>query len=159
MRVLLMCAVGLLSSVATAQYPTKPVRLIVPFPPGGGTDLLARAIAERAAAEWGQPVVVDNRPGGGTVIGTEIVAKAAPDGYTLVMASFAHAANVSLLPKLPFDPVADFTAIGMVAFAPHLLLVNPKVEASDVAALIALAKRRPGRLTFASFGNGTSAHL
>jgi tripartite-type tricarboxylate transporter receptor subunit TctC len=149
------------ASLAWAQvYPSKPIRLVVPFPAGGTTDILARAVAQRLTDDWGQPVVVDNRPGAGGNIGTELVAKAAPDGYTLEMGTVGtHAINASIYSKLPYDPVRDFAPVILVAGVPNVLVVNPAVPATSVQELIAYAKANPGKLNFASPGNGTSGHL
>jgi tripartite-type tricarboxylate transporter receptor subunit TctC len=141
-------------------YPTKPVRLVVPFPAGGTTDILARAVAQKLSEAWGQSVVVDNRPGAGGNIGSELVAKAAPDGYTLLMGTVGtHAINPSLYAKMPYDHVKDFTPVILVAGVPNVLVVNPAVPAQTVAELIAYAKANPGKLNFASSGSGTSIHL
>src|SRR5438105_6508985 len=145
---------------AQTTYPTKPVRLVVPFPAGGTTDILARAVAHKLSESWGQQVIVDNRPGAGGNIGTELVAKSAPDGYTLLMGTVGtHAINASLYEKLPFDPVKDFAPIVLVAGVPNVLVVNATVPAQSVAELIAYAKANPGKLNFASSGSGTSIHL
>lgn len=151
----------LAASVALAQgYPNKPVRMVVPFPPGGTTDILARAVGQKLSEAWGSQVIIDNRPGAGGNIGTDIVAKAAPDGYTLLMATVGtHAINGSLYAKLPFDPVKDFAPVTLVASVPNVLVVHPSLPATSVKELIALAKSKPGELTFASSGNGTSIHL
>lgn len=143
------------------RYPVRPVRMVVPFPPGGSTDIMARVIAQKLGESLGQQVVVDNRSGGaGGIIGTDLAAKAAPDGYTLlVTTSITHTAGASLHSKLPFDPVRDFAPITMAASAPLMLVVHPGVPAKTVKELIALAKARPGQLNYASFGTGTSGHL
>jgi len=160
---LLMClAAGLIAgTAATAQnFPTRPVTLIVPFPPGGGTDILARPFADALSRKWGQPVVVENKAGAGGSIGTEAAARAAPDGYTLVLGTVGtHAINQSLYSKLPYDGDRDFEAITLVANTPNILVVNPQVEARSVAQLIAYAKENPGKLNYASPGNGTPPHL
>lgn len=155
---LLLCFV---TSFAYAQsYPNKPVRMVVPFPPGGTTDILARAVGQKLSESWGQLVVIDNRPGAGGNIGTDIVAKSAPDGYTLLMGTVGtHSINASLYGKLPFDPIKDFAPVTLVASVPNVLVVNTTVDAKSVKELIALAKSKPGQLTFASSGNGTSIHL
>ncbi len=141
-------------------YPTKPIRLVVPFPPGGATDILARAVAQKLTETWGQTVVVDNRPGAGGNIGSELVAKAAPDGYTLEMGTVGtHAINASLYAKMPYDHVKDFAPVILVAGVPNVLVVNPAVPVNSVQELIAYAKANPGKLNFASSGNGTSIHL
>ena len=146
------------AGAAAQPYPAKPVRLIVPFPAGGIADIYGRLIGARVGEAWGQPVVVENRTGAGGNIGADLVAKAAPDGYTLVMGSIGtHAVNVSLFSKLPYDPVRDFAPIALVLEAEGLLVVHPSVPAQSVAELIALAKARP--LTFASAGMGTASHL
>lgn len=142
-----------------ASYPNKPLRFVVPFPPGGGTDLIARTIGQRLTELWGQAVVIDNRPGAGTNIGTELVAKSPPDGYTLLLASFGHGANISLYRNLPFHPLTSFEMVTLVVTSPNLLVVHPSVPARSVKELIALAKASPGKLNYASFGGGTSAHL
>jgi tripartite-type tricarboxylate transporter receptor subunit TctC len=141
-------------------YPTKPIRLVVPFPPGGATDILARAVAQKLTEAWGQSVVVDNRPGAGGNIGSELVAKAAPDGYTLEMGTVGtHAINASLYAKMPYDHVKDFAPVILVAAVPNVLVVNPAVPVNSVQELIAYAKANPGKLNFASSGSGTSIHL
>jgi tripartite-type tricarboxylate transporter receptor subunit TctC len=147
--------------LACAQtYPTKPIRLVVPFPPGGATDILARDVAQKLTEAWGQSVIVDNRPGAGGNIGSELVAKSAPDGYTLEMGTVGtHAINASLYAKMPYDHVKDFVPVILVAGVPNVLVVTPSLPANSVAELIAYAKANPGKLNFASSGNGTSIHL
>ncbi len=148
------------SAEAQSSYPNRPVRLVVPFPAGGTTDILARAVAQKLSETLGQQVIVDNRPGAGGNIGSELVARSAPDGYTLLMGTVGtHAINVSLYPKLPYDPVKDFTPIVLVAGVPNVLVVNPSLPARSVAELIAYAKANHGKLNFASSGSGTSIHL
>lgn len=149
------------TSVACAQgYPSKPVRMVVPFPPGGTTDILARAVGQKLSEAWNQQVIIDNRPGAGGNIGTDIVAKAPADGYTLLMGTVGtQAINASLYAKLPYDPVKDFAPVTLVASVPNVLVVNATIPAKSVKELIALAKAKPGQLTFASSGNGTSIHL
>ena len=144
---------------AIAQtYPTRPLRLIVPYAPGGGTDILARALAPRVSEALGQSLVVENRPGAGGNIGADAVAKAAPDGYTLLMGANTIAINAGL-GKLPFDPVRDFTPVIMLASAPMLLVVHPGVNARSASELVALARANPGNLNFSNPGNGTPQHL
>ena len=154
-------AVLTMAGPAGAQdYPTKPIRLVVPFAAGGATDVLARLVGERLTASLGQQVVVDNRPGAGGNIGSDIVARAEPDGYTILMGAVGtHAINPSLYPKMPYDPVKDFAPVTLVASVPNVLVVNPEVPANSVQELIDLAKAKPGELNFASSGNGTSIHL
>jgi tripartite-type tricarboxylate transporter receptor subunit TctC len=154
-------ALGLLAGGAQAQtYPSKPIRLVVPFPPGGTTDILARTVGQKMTENWGQPVVIDNRPGAGGNIGSDLVAKAAPDGYTLLMATIStHAINVSLYKKLPFDSVRDFAPVSRIGTLPNILIVHPSVPVKSVKELIELAKSKPGELNFASSGVGTSLHL
>jgi tripartite-type tricarboxylate transporter receptor subunit TctC len=143
-----------------APFPAKPVRLIVPFTPGGSTDILARAIGQKLAETWGQSVIIDNRPGAGGSIGMEMAAKAAPDGYTLVMGHVGTlAANPALYPKLPYDPVKDFAPITLIAMVPNVLVVGPAVPSQNVRELVALAKSKPGKLDYGSGGNGSAAHL
>jgi len=142
-----------------AAYPDKPVRMVVPFPPGGGTDVVARAIALKLTEQWGQSVVVDNRPGAASMVGTEMLARAVPDGYTLGFVSMSHTINPSIYKKLPFDPIADFSPVALAATAPNVLVVNPGVGAKSVAELVQIAKARPGKLNFPSSGNGGVSHL
>ena len=145
--------------LAPAQsYPVKPLRLVVPLAPGGGGDLVARMIAQKVSEQIGQQVVVDNRPGGSTIIGTELVARAAPDGYTLVMATSSHGINPSLY-KLPFDPVKDFTGIAFIATSPLMLTVHPNVPAKTLKELIAVAQANPGKLNYGSSGSASIVHL
>ncbi len=145
---------------AAQPYPAKPIRIIVPFPAGGIADLYARLIGAQLGQTWGQPVVVENRTGAGGNIGADAVAKSAPDGYTLAMGSFGtHAVNVSLFAKMPYDPVRDFAPIALVLEAEGLLVVHPSVPANSVPELIALARAKPGALSFASAGMGTASHL
>jgi tripartite-type tricarboxylate transporter receptor subunit TctC len=163
LAILLGSSAGLLrvAGDAFAQgYPAKPIRIVVPFTPGGTTDVLARAIGQKLTASWTQPVVVDNRPGAAGNIGSEVVAKAAPDGYTLLMGTVStHGINPGLYSKLPYDPVKDFAPVTLVAKVPNILVLHPSVPASSVTELIAHAKAKPGQLNFASSGNGTSIHL
>jgi len=147
-------------AAAQAPYPVKSIRFIVPFPVGGIADIFARVIGQKFNEAWGQPVVVDNRTGAGGNIGAEIVAKSPPDGYTLVMGSIGtHAVNVSLFRKLAFDPIRDFAPVALVMEADGLLVLHPSVPVKTVKELIALAKARPGQLSYASAGNGTASHL
>ena len=153
-------AFAAIAGAQTPSYPTKPIRLVVPFPAGGATDILARAVAQKLTEAWGQAVVVDNRPGAGGNIGSELVAKAAPDGYTLEMGTVGtHAINASLYAKMPYDHVKDFAPVILVAGVPNVLVVNPSVPANSVQELVAYAKANPGKLNFASSGSGTSIHL
>ena len=157
---LLAIALAFSAGATLAQnYPNKTVRVIVPFPAGGSTDIVGRTVAQKLSERWGQPVVVDNRAGGGTVIGTDIVAKAAPDGYTLLVTPAPFTINPSLLAKLPYDALADFAPITLINTTPLVLVVNPGVPARSVKELIALAKARPGQLNFGSSGTGGSNHL
>ena len=152
---------GVSGGVAHAEaYPSKPITMIVPFPAGGTTDILARAIGQELFKTLGQQVIVDNRPGAGGNIGSALVAKAAPDGYTLLMGTVGtHAINASLYAKMPYDTVKDFAPITQVAAVPNILVVNPTLPVKSVKELIAYAKANPGKLNFASSGNGTSIHL
>ena len=152
-------ATTLAATSALAAYPEKPVRLVVPFAPGGGTDLIARTLGVGMSAELGQQVIIDNKPGAGTIIGTDTVAKSAPDGYTMVIASFAHAVNPSLVAKLPYAADKAFTPITLIGRGPNVLVVRADSPYKSVADIVAAAKGKPGKLTFASQGNGTSAHL
>jgi tripartite-type tricarboxylate transporter receptor subunit TctC len=141
-------------------YPTKPIRLVVTFPPGGSTDITARALAVKMSERLEQPIVIDNRPGAGGNIGLDIVAKASPDGYTLgVGAAGALAVNVSLYPKMPFDPLRDFVPVGLVAMIPFVLVASPSIAAASLSEMLALAKAKPGSLSIGHGGNGTAMHL
>jgi tripartite-type tricarboxylate transporter receptor subunit TctC len=140
-------------------FPSKPVRIVVPFPPAGLNDVVARNLATRLSERWGQPVVVENRPGGGTIIGSELVAKAAPDGYTLLLTSVAHAINPSVYKSMPYDIQKSFAPIALVAASPFLLVIRPTLPARTVAEFVAFARTQPGRLTYSSTGAGGSSHL
>jgi tripartite-type tricarboxylate transporter receptor subunit TctC len=156
----IVAGLALIAPAKAQDYPSKPIRLVVPFAAGGATDVLARLVGERLTATLGQQVVVDNRPGAGGNIGSDIVARAEPDGYTILMGAVGtHAINPSLYPKMPYDPVKDFAPVTLVASVPNVLVVNPEVPANSVQELIDLAKAKPGELNFASSGNGTSIHL
>ncbi|MFC5523184.1 Bug family tripartite tricarboxylate transporter substrate binding protein [Polaromonas jejuensis] len=151
---------GLASSVAFAQaWPAKPIILIVPFPAGGTTDLLARAVGLELSKSLGQPVVVESRPGAGATLGADFVAKSKADGYTLLMGAVHHTIATSVYRKLPYDFQKDFAPISTVALVPNVLVVNPNVPAKNVKELLALAKAEPGKLTYGSNGNGTGQHL
>ena len=140
-------------------YPSRPVKIVVPFSAGGPADVYARFLAERLQGAMGQPFVVENRPGGGSVIGTDIVAKSAPDGYTLLLMSNTHTINESLMPSKPFVLMRDFTAVAPINYSDLVLVVNPAVPAKTLAELIALAKAQPGKLNYASSGPGTPYHM
>jgi tripartite-type tricarboxylate transporter receptor subunit TctC len=145
---------------ALAQaYPTRPIRLISPYTPGGGNDTLARAIAPKLGESLGQQVVVENRPGANTIIGSDLVAKSPPDGYTLVLVPSSHAINTSLYPKLPYDAIKDFAPITLIGSGPLIVVTHPSLPANGIKDLIALARARPGQLTYGSAGNGGSGHL
>jgi tripartite-type tricarboxylate transporter receptor subunit TctC len=147
------------TSTFAQSYPVKPVRMIVPYAPGGGVDIIARATAQELAKRVNQPVVVENRTGAGGNVGSDAVAKAAPDGYTLLMASPANTINSSLYAKMPYDPLRDLAAIALIAQVPAVLLANRSLPVQNVKQLVALAKARPGALTFGSGGSGTTEHL
>jgi tripartite-type tricarboxylate transporter receptor subunit TctC len=140
------------------QYPSKPIRIVAPFPASGTADFLARLLADKLNQKWGQPVVVDNRSGAGGIIGTDIVAKAARDGYTLLMSAIGHAANPTLYQKLPYDTLKDFAPIVLVADVPLLVVVNPKVNVNSVKDVLTLARSKPGYFNFAAGGVGASSH-
>jgi tripartite-type tricarboxylate transporter receptor subunit TctC len=147
------------TAVSAADWPARPVRIVLPFAAGGGGDQLTRALAQKLSEAWGQPVVVENRPGAGATLGTDAVAKAPADGYTLLLAAGTITLGPAAYPKLPYDTVRDFAPITMVAHSPYVLVVNPAVKASSFDELLRLARAEPGRLNFASGGNGTLAHL
>ncbi len=157
-------AIGVaLPAPAEAQgqnYPSRPIRFVVSFPPGGVSDRLGRLLSQHMQESWGQPVVVENRPGGSGFIASQAVATAAPDGHTLLLGNInTHAINSALFQKLPYDPVKDFAPISLLVSVPNLLLVHPSVQASSAQELVALARARPGSLTYASAGSGTSTHM
>ena len=154
-------SIVLLASAATqAQtFPTKPIRIIIGFPPGGATDIAARAVAQKLTEGFGQQVIVDNRPGAASNIGAEAAARAAPDGYTLFQGSVSTSINPSLYSKLAYDPLRDFAALALVANTPFLLVTHPSVPVSNVKELIAFVKARPGQLNYATAGAGSGAHL
>jgi len=163
----LRCCIGMAACVAAfgltpaaqAQYPAKPVRLIVPFPPGGGTDAMARVLAPKLGEGLGQQVVIDNRGGAGATIGTEIAARSPPDGYTLLLMTVTNAVGMGLYPNLKYDLVRDFAPVTRLATTPHVLVVHPSVPVKTVKDLIALAKARPAQLVYSSSGSGSVSHL
>ncbi len=158
-RSLLIVAI-LVNGTAGAQlYPAKPVRMLVPFPPGGGTDYIARLLGRDLSEIWGQTVLIENRPGASMMIASEIVAKAPPDGYTIIMSSSNHTINPSLYSKIPYDTVKDFAAVTQVATSPFVLVTHPSLPVKSVKELIALARARKGQLTYASSGTGSVVHL
>ena len=146
-------------AVHAQDYPTKPIRFIVPQPPGGPTDTVARMVGQKLAEKWGQPVIIENRPGGGSNIATDLVAKSAPDGYTLVVATVQHIVNQFIYNSLPFDPVKDFAPVTLISKAHIVLVVNPELPVKTLPELIALAKQKPGKLPWAFAGNGSTGHL
>jgi tripartite-type tricarboxylate transporter receptor subunit TctC len=144
---------------ASALYPDRLIRIVVPFAPGGGTDVIARTLAQEMAKDLGVSVIIENKPGAGTIIGTQAVAASEPDGYTLLMATFSHAVNISLSAKLPYDPHRDFAPVALVARSFNFVVVNPKSAINSIADLIAAAKADPDKLSYGTYGTGTSAHL
>jgi tripartite-type tricarboxylate transporter receptor subunit TctC len=153
------CLLGAACAFGQSAYPSKPIRLILPFPPGGSTDIVARLIGQKLTETWGQPVLVDNRPGAGGNVAAEAAARAAPDGYTLFQVNVANAIGATLYPKLNYDLVASFTPVIQLATTPYVLLAHPAVPAKTTKELIALAKARPGQLNYASAGGGSATHL
>nr|WP_231907075.1 tripartite tricarboxylate transporter substrate binding protein [Cupriavidus sp. D384] len=152
----------MLAAVPAAQaqaWPNKPIRMVVPYPPGGPTDIVARVVGQKLSERLGQPIVVDNRPGAGGNIGADAVAKSAPDGYTMLVATTAHAINMTLFAKPGYNTRTDFAPVSMLTSGPLVLVTAPSTPASNVAELIAMAKANPGKVTFASSGNGQSTHL
>ena len=145
---------------AQPAYPNKPIRFIVPYPPGSGTDIAARLLGQKLSEAWGQPVLVENRPSAGAIVGVDAIAKAAPDGYTIGIADTGPLAlNPALYPKLPYDPVRDLAPVTLIATLPFILVVNPAFPATSVPELLALARSRPGQINYASIGNGSAVHL
>lgn len=159
LKVAAMCVMAGGATAQAQTYPARPVRVIVPFAPGGGTDLIARALAQKLAEAWGQQVLVDNRAGGGTLIGSEMVAKSAPDGHTLLLTANPHTTNPALHAKLPYDTLRDFASIMQIASSPLVLTVHPSLPVRSVRELIALARRQPGQLSYGTSGNGGPQHL
>ena len=147
------------SSAAAQTYPTKPVRMLVPFPPGGGTDFVARILGQRLTEMWGQQVIVDNRPGASMMIASEMVAKAPPDGYTIIMSSSNHTINPSLYSKIPYDTLGDFAPVTLVGTSPFVLVVHPTLPVKSVKELINLARSRKGQIAYASSGTGGPQQL
>ena len=147
------------AAIAQSSYPTKPIRFIVPYPPGGGTDIVARLIAPRIAHGLGQAVVVDNRPGASTIIGTELLAKAAPDGYTIGLITDSHAMNPAFFKQLPYDSQKDFQPITRLVFVPLVLIVHPSLQVKSIQELLGSSKARAGKINYASIGNGTPHYL
>lgn len=157
---LLAAAMTVVPAQAAAQtYPTKPVRLMVPFVPGGNTDIIARVVAPEMSKALGQQLVIENRGGGGSTIGTEVVAKSPPDGYTLLLVSAAHVINPAMIKKLPYDSIRDFAPISVVADVPTAFAIHPTLPVKNVKEFIALAKARPGQLNYSTAGRGTVGHL
>ena len=147
------------SAAAAQEYPTRPIRIIVPFAAGGPGDVQMRLIGQKLVEAWGQPVLVDNRGGANSIIGTEVVAKAAPDGYTLGMMTAGFAVNVTLYPKLPYDPLKDLAPLTLATKGPAMVVVHPSLPAKNIKELIAVARTRPGQIVFASAGTGAPSHL
>jgi tripartite-type tricarboxylate transporter receptor subunit TctC len=156
---LALAACALLYGPALAAYPDRLIRIVVPFAPGGGTDVVARTLAQEMAKDLGVSVIIENKPGAGTIIGTQSVATSAPDGYTLLMGTFANAVNPSLQAKLPYDAHNDFAAVALVARSFNIVVVNPASPIKSIADLIAAAKAEPDKLSYGTYGTGTSAHL
>lgn len=159
MRKMLAVALFLAATAQAASYPGRPVRLIVPYPPGGATDVIGRGLALKLGDRFGQQVVTDNRGGGGQIIGTDLVAKAAPDGYTLLLPSVTHAINPGLHARLPYDSVRDFAPVTLIGNGPNVLVTHPSVTARSLAELTTLLKAHPDKYNYASSGNGSGGHL
>jgi tripartite-type tricarboxylate transporter receptor subunit TctC len=155
----LAACVALTNGAARAAYPDRIIKIVVPFAPGGGTDVVARTLAQELSKDLGETVIIENKPGAGTIIGTQAVATAAPDGYTLLMGTFANAVNPGLYAKLPYDQHRDLTAVALVARSFSLVVVNPKSDIKSIKDLIAAAKADPDKLSYGTYGTGTSAHL
>ena len=144
---------------AQSSYPSKPIRIVVPYPPGGFNDTLGRTLAAKFTESWGQPAIVENKPGANTLIGSDFVAKSAPDGYTLLIVAFPFAVTPSLIKNMPYDTMKDFAPVVLAAQSPNILVVNPGLPVKSVGELIALAKSKPDGLSYASTGNGSSNHI
>ena len=155
----LVCALGANAQSAAERYPDKPIKIIVPFAPGGSVDVLARVVGQKLQDSWGQPVVVESRPGASTLIGTTAAAKAPPDGYTLIISVSNHTTNPAMREKMPYDTLKDFRPISLMARTPVVVYANPQFPANDLTALVALAKAKPGTVTFGSAGTGSMTHL
>ena len=153
------CALAPTIAHAQADYPSRPIRLVIPFPPGGGTDFVSRTVGTKLGEMTGWTIVLENRPGAGGNLGAEITAKSPADGYTVLFTTNSMAVNVSLYPKLNYDPVKDFVPVALFATSPNLLLVHPTLPVGSVRELVALARKRPGQLSFGSSGTGTSPYL
>lgn len=151
--------IGVFAQSAAGNYPSRPVKIVVPFGPGGFTDVTARVLAQKLTVAMGQSFVIENKPGAGSIIGTEFVAKAPADGYTLVIVSSTHVISPSIYKKIPYDPLKSFAPISKLVDSPYVLLVNPKVPARNVQEFVALAKSKPGTIHYASSGNGSAQHL
>ena len=158
-RWLLLALASIPFSAAAQNFPARPVRIVIPYPPAGGVDSLVRSLSATVSASMGQQLIIDTRPGGSSIIGTEVVAKSAPDGYTLLVSDSAFLINPALFKKMPFDTLKDFTGVSMLAYAPVILVIHPSVPAKSLKELLALAKAKPGALVYASGGNGTSTHI
>ncbi len=156
---LLALALSGIAATGYAQYPSKPIKMIVTYPPGGGADTMARIIAPRLTESLGQPIIIENRAGASGQIGADLVAKSAPDGYTIMLDATAYSVNPSLYPKMPYDPLKDLTPITILVRVPNILVVSPGFAPKSVQELIALAKSKPGELSYASSGNGSAQHL
>jgi tripartite-type tricarboxylate transporter receptor subunit TctC len=157
---LLMSLFALNVAAQSTDFPNKAVRIVVPFPPGGATDITARVVAEKLSAKWGQPVVIDNKAGAGGNVGSDLVAKSAPDGYNIILGvTGSHAINLSLYKKMPYHPLNDFEPLTQATIYPNAIVVNPQVPANNLAELFARLKKEPGKLSYGSDGNGTASHL
>jgi tripartite-type tricarboxylate transporter receptor subunit TctC len=159
LAIVLVTMLGSGSSACAQSWPTKPIRMIVPYTPGGYTDLMARTVGQKLSEALGQPIVFENKPGANAIIGTDVVAKAPPDGYTIGTVIAAHAVNATLNPKLPYDTLKDFSYVSLMSVAPLIMIAHPSLPANNMKELIALAKAKPGELNFASSGVGAAAHL
>jgi tripartite-type tricarboxylate transporter receptor subunit TctC len=154
-----LAACALLNGPASAGYPERIIKIVVPYAPGGGTDVVARTLAQEMAKDLGASIIIENKPGAGTIIGTQAVATSPPDGYTLLMGTFANVVNPSLNAKLPYDPHKDFAAVALVARSFNIVVVNPASPIKSIADLIAAARAEPDKLSYGTYGTGTSAHL